>query len=107
MHHFGAVAPQVHIHCITATAATFWCCGPQVHIHCITTTAATFGAANIDERIMAEIKRAISSWRVYRAHLNKLLQSVDECLSTTTPLTANQTATMRDHTSNLSVRTLL
>ena len=45
---------------------------------------------------MTELKRAISSRRGYRAHLTKLLQSVDECLSTTTPLTADQIATLRD-----------
>ena len=46
---------------------------------------------------MAEVKRAISSRRGYRTHLKKLLQSVEECLSTTTsPLTTDQIATLRD-----------
>jgi len=45
---------------------------------------------------MAEIKRATSSRREYHAHLTKLLQSVDECLSVTTPFTADQTATLND-----------
>ncbi|XP_065911194.1 uncharacterized protein [Dysidea avara] len=47
---------------------------------------------------MAEVKRAISSRRGYHTHLKKLLQSVEECLSTTTtsPLTTDQIATLRD-----------
>ena len=45
---------------------------------------------------MAEIRRAISSRRGYRAHLTKLLQNVDECLDTPPPITADKMATLRD-----------
>ena len=45
---------------------------------------------------MAEVKRAISSRRGYRAHLKKILQQVDECLSSTTPFTADDIATLKD-----------
>ena len=45
---------------------------------------------------MAKVKQAISSRQGYRAHLKKLLRSVDKCLSTTTPLTTDQVATLRD-----------
>ena len=78
MHHFGAVTPQVR------------------HFTILTQPPLHFGAAKIKERIMAEIKRATSSRRGYRAHLTKLLQSVDECLSVTMPFTADQTATLKD-----------
>jgi len=77
-HHFGAVTPQVH------------------HFTVLTQPPLHFGAVSIEERIMAEIKRATNSRRRYCAHLTKLLQSVDECLSVTTPFTANQTATLKD-----------
>ena len=45
---------------------------------------------------MAEVKRAISSRRGYRAHLKKILKQVDECLSSTTPFTADDIATLKD-----------
>ena len=53
---------------------------------------------------MAEVKRAISSRRGYRAHLKKLLQSVDECLAatTTTALTIDQIVSLRDLHEQLS-----
>ena len=45
---------------------------------------------------MAEIKKALSSRRGYRAHLTKLLQSVDELLRSNQPLTEDVTITLRD-----------
>ena len=78
MHHFGAVTPQL------------------CHFTILTQPLQHFSAVNIEEKIMAEIKRATSSRRGYRAHLTKLLQSVDECLSVMTPFTANKTATLQD-----------
>ena len=46
---------------------------------------------------MADIKKALSSRRGYRAHLTKLLQSVDELLrSVEKPLTDDVTITLRD-----------
>ena len=57
---------------------------------------------------MAEVKQTISSQRGYRAHLTKLLQrSVDECLTTTTPLTADKIATLRDLPKQLSCKNSL
>ena len=51
---------------------------------------------------MAEVKWAIISQKGHCAYLMKLLQSVNEHLATTTPLTADQVATLRDLHEQLS-----
>ena len=45
---------------------------------------------------MAEIKKALSSRRGYRAHLKKLLQNIDELLRSEQPLTECDTIALRD-----------
>ena len=45
---------------------------------------------------MAEIKKAISSRRGYRAHLTKLLQNVEELLRPEQPLTEGGSIALRD-----------